>query len=213
MRKPKSKSPPLWGLEKCLYRSGVNLVCGVDEAGRGPLAGPVAAAAVIFPRGMFVNGVDDSKKLSPKKRHFLYRRILRSSLEAGVGIVGPDYIDRHNILKASLEAMRMAVESLTVKPKLVLVDGNHPIPDIDLPQRAVIAGDRKSHAVAAASILAKVTRDLIMVELDSLYPEYDFANNKGYPTPAHGEALLRFGPCPIHRKSFRLRQRKLIDWA
>lgn len=213
MSKFNSESPPLWGLERGLYHSGVNLICGVDEAGRGPLAGPVVAAAVIFPEGLFVRGVDDSKRLSPKKRNLLYGQILRSSLEVGVGIMGPDYIDRHNILKASLEAMRLAVANLTVGPKLVLVDGNRPIPGINLPQKTVVCGDRSCHAIASASIIAKVTRDLIMMELHRFYPEYDFARNKGYPTPAHGEALLRFGPCPIHRMSFKFRDMRLTDWA
>ena len=212
MQKSKSKSPPRWGLERGLYRSGVNLICGVDEAGRGPLAGPVVAAAVIFPPAMFISGVDDSKRLSPSKRNLLYRRILGSSLEVGVGIIGPDYIDQHNILRASLEAMRLAVESLTVNPKLILVDGNRSIPDMDLVQRTIISGDRKCHAIASASIVAKVTSDLLMVELHRFYPQYDFFNNKGYPTPAHAEGLRRFGPCPIHRKSFKFHHTRLTDW-
>jgi ribonuclease HII len=210
--KSNSKSLPQWELERDLYRSGVKFICGVDEAGRGPLAGPVVAAAVIFPDGLFISGVDDSKKLSPKKRHLVCGGILRSSLEVGVGIVGPGYIDQHNILKASLEAMRLAVESLTVNPKLILVDGNRSIPGTDLPQRTVISGDRKCHAIAAASIVAKVTRDLLMMELHRFYPQYDFAKNKGYPTPAHGEGLRRFGPCPIHRKSFKFHHTRLTDW-
>jgi len=191
----------------------VDFICGVDEAGRGPLAGPVVAAAVIFPAGVFISGVDDSQRLSPNKRNLLHKRILGSSLGIGVGIVGPDYIDAHNILQGSLEAMRLAVGQLTVRPKLILVDGNRPLPDTDLPQRTVVSGDRKCHAIAAASIVAKVTRDLIMVELHRFDPQYGFANNKGYPTAGHAEALRRFGPSPTHRKSFKLHNAKLTDWV
>ena len=182
------------------YRT-FGFVCGIDEAGRGPLAGPVTAGAVILPETAVIPGLNDSKKLTEKKREELYDVIFRQAVCAGVGIVSPGRIDEINILQATYEAMRMAVASLKTRPDVLLNDAVM-IPQLPLRQVPIIKGDQKSVSIAAASILAKVTRDRIMMEYDRLYPEYGFAGNKGYGSAAHIEALKKYGPCPIHRKTF-----------
>ena len=181
---------------------GEGLIAGVDEAGRGPLAGPVVAAAVILYPGAEILGINDSKQLSEKKREALYPEIVEKSMAVGVGIVGPGRIDEINILQATYEAMRKAVGTLCFRPDLLLVDAVT-IPGLDgIRQVPIIKGDAKSLSNGAASIVAKVTRDRIMWEMDGIYPEYGFAGHKGYGTAAHVEALKTYGPCPIHRRSF-----------
>ena len=177
------------------------LIAGVDEAGRGPLAGPVVAAAVILHPGAEILGINDSKKLSEAKREALYPEILEKCMAVGVGIVSAARIDEINILQATYEAMRKAVSGLCFAPDVLLVDAVT-IPGVELRQVPIIKGDAKSLSIGAASIVAKVTRDRMMRELDAVYPEYGFAGHKGYGTAAHIEALKTFGPCPIHRRSF-----------
>ena len=179
----------------------IRIICGTDEAGRGPLAGPVAAGACILPEGYVPEGLDDSKKLTEKKREALYAQITENALAWGIGLASAAEIDEINILNASLLAMRRAIAAIGATPDLVLVDGSVNR-GFDIRSEAVIGGDAKSPSIAAASILAKVTRDRIMAELDGKYPEYGFAKHKGYPTPAHKLAVYEFGPCPEHRKSF-----------
>lgn len=176
-------------------------VCGIDEAGRGPLAGPVAAGAVILPKDCEILYLNDSKKLTPKRRELLYDEICEKAVAWGVGLVPAERIDEINILQADYEAMRIAVGKLGVKPDLLLNDAVT-IPGIDIPQVPIIKGDAKSVSIAAASILAKVTRDRLMEEYDKLYPEYGFAKHKGYGTAQHIAALRQYGPCPIHRRTF-----------
>lgn len=183
---------------------GFRHIAGVDEAGRGPLAGPVVAAAVILPAGAFLPEVDDSKKLGSYKRERLYQEIISKALAFGVGEVAVETIDRINIGKASLQAMRKAVEALPISPDLLLIDGNYPIPGILIKQVTIIGGDAQSLSIASASILAKVTRDRLMEAYEVLYPGYGFSQNKGYGTRSHREALKRLGPCEIHRRSFSL---------
>ena len=187
--------------EKQFLSADIKYVCGTDEAGRGPLAGPVVAAACILPEGLVIDGLDDSKKLSEKKRERLYGEICEKALAWSVAMSTPAEIDEINILEASLLAMRRAIDSLSIKPDFVLVDGN-----IDrgfqIPAKAVIGGDGISQSIAAASILAKVTRDRLCAELDEKYPQYGFAAHKGYPTKAHKLAVYEYGPCPEHRRSF-----------
>lgn len=179
----------------------IRIICGTDEAGRGPLAGPVAAGACILPEGYVPEGLDDSKKLTEKKREALYAQITENALAWGIGLASAAEIDEINILNASLLAMRRAIAAMGATPDLVLVDGSINR-GFDIRSEAVIGGDAKSPSIAAASILAKVTRDRIMAELDGKYPEYGFAQHKGYPTPAHKLAVYEFGPCPEHRRSF-----------
>lgn len=176
-------------------------ICGIDEAGRGPLAGPVVAGAVILPKGKRILYVNDSKKLSEKKREMLYDVILNEAVSVGVGIVSPERIDEINILNATYEAMRKAINNLTVKPDILLNDAVT-IPDVDIEQVPIIKGDAKSLSIASASIIAKVTRDRLMYHYDELYPEYGFAKHKGYGTKLHTDVLKEIGPCPIHRKTF-----------
>ena len=176
-------------------------ICGIDEAGRGPLAGPVVAGAVILPKGKRILYVNDSKKLSEKKREMLYDVILNEAVSVGVGIVSPERIDEINILNATYEAMREAINNLTVKPDILLNDAVT-IPDVDIEQVPIIKGDAKSLSIASASIIAKVTRDRLMYHYDELYPEYGFAKHKGYGTKLHTDVLKEIGPCPIHRKTF-----------
>jgi ribonuclease HII len=175
---------------------------GVDEAGRGPLAGPVVAAAVILPEECEINGLNDSKKLSPQKREILFDQIKRLAVSIGVGIVEPEEIDRINILRATLLAMEIAVKDLKPQPDSLLIDGNIPT-SLLIPQETVVNGDSICYSIAAASIIAKVTRDSIMDDYHNIHPEYNFKKHKGYPTKEHLEALRKFGPCPIHRKTFR----------
>lgn len=176
-------------------------ICGIDEAGRGPLAGPVVAGAVVLPKGKRILYINDSKKLSEKKREELFDVIKEEALSFGLGIVSPERIDEINILQATYEAMREAVNKLSVSPDILLNDAVT-IPGIDIRQVPIIKGDAKSLTIASASILAKVTRDRIMAEYDLQYPEYGFAKHKGYGTKAHIDAIRQFGPCPIHRKTF-----------
>ena len=181
---------------------GEGLIAGVDEAGRGPLAGPVVAAAVILYPGAEILGINDSKKLGEKKRESLYPEIIEKSMAVGVGIVSAARIDEINILQATYEAMRKAVGTLCFRPDVLLVDAVT-IPGLEgIRQVPIIKGDAKSLSIGAASIIAKVTRDRIMREMDTIYPEYGFAGHKGYGTAAHVEALKAYGPCPIHRRSF-----------
>lgn len=184
-----------------LVPHGAQFICGTDEAGRGPLAGDVYAAAVILPEGYIPEGLNDSKKLSEKKREKLAEEIRKNALAYGVGRASPAEIDEINILNASLLAMRRAIDALSVKPDYLLVDGNI-FRSFSLPGRAVIKGDALIPAIAAASILAKVERDHSLLELDKLYPEYQFAKHKGYPTPLHRELVIKHGPSPVHRMSF-----------
>ena len=177
------------------------VICGIDEAGRGPLAGPVVAAAVILPAGCVIRGVNDSKKLSTAKREALYGEIMDTALSVGVGMAGPAVIDEINILQATYQAMRQAVSALSLRPDVLLNDAVR-IPELDIYQVPIIKGDAKSISIAAASIIAKVTRDRLMVEYDRIMPEYGFASHKGYGSAEHIQALKRLGPSPIHRKSF-----------
>ncbi len=176
-------------------------ICGIDEAGRGPLAGPVVAAAAVLPKDCQILYLNDSKKLSEKKRDLLFDEIKEKAVTYGVGIVSPQMIDEINILQATYEAMRQAISQLKVTPEILLNDAVT-IPGVDIMQVPIIKGDAKSVSIAAASILAKVTRDRMMAEYDQIYPEYGFAKHKGYGTAAHIAALKEYGPCPIHRRTF-----------
>lgn len=178
-----------------------NFICGIDEVGRGPLAGPVVAGAVILPKDCDILYINDSKKLSAKKREELYEVIMEKAICAKTAVVSPKIIDEINILQATYEAMRQAISELAPQPDLLLNDAVN-IPGVDIKQVSIIKGDAKSISIGAASIIAKVTRDAMMVEYDKLYPEYDFASNKGYGSAKHIEAIKKYGPCPIHRKSF-----------
>lgn len=192
---------PSYEFEAAKYQEGYTAVCGVDEAGRGPLCGPVVAAAVILPMGLIIEGIDDSKKLSEKKRERLYNEIIENAIAYGIAEASPEEIDEINILNASQLAMRRAVEKLAVKADFALIDGNCSR-GFQIPTETVVKGDAKSYSIAAASILAKVTRDRGCIELDRLYPEYGIAKHKGYPTKDHMQAVRDFGPSKIHRKSF-----------
>jgi len=187
--------------DAALYEKGYCLIAGVDEAGRGPLAGPVVAAAAILNKDVPIPGIDDSKKLSESRRESLYEEIRQNASAYGIGIVQRDVIDDINILRASLEAMRLAILDLPIEPDFLLIDGLY-VPDTNFPSKAVPHGDSLSTSIAAASIVAKVTRDRIMRECDKIYPQYGFSRHKGYPTPQHLAALDEFGPCDIHRRSF-----------
>ena len=191
----------LWILENEIYGEGFRLLCGVDEAGRGPLAGPVCAAAVILPRGLEIEGLNDSKKLTEKKREELYSVICKEALSFGIAFATVEEIEERNILGATFLAMNRALEQLDPQPELVLIDGNRNT-GILVPSRCVVKGDAKCADIAAASILAKVTRDRYMLEQAKLYPEYRFEQHKGYGTKLHYEALREYGPSPIHRMSF-----------
>ena len=181
--------------------SDYEMICGIDEVGRGPLAGPVVAGAVILPAGCRILYINDSKKLTPAKREELYDIIEKEAVSVGFGVVSPGKIDEINILQATYEAMRDAIASLTVKPDLLLNDAVT-IPGVEIPQVPIVKGDAKSISIGAASIMAKVYRDRMMVEYDRLFPGYGFASNKGYGSKEHVEALKKLGPCPIHRRSF-----------
>ncbi len=188
--------------DRAVYRQGFERVCGVDEVGRGPLAGPVVAAAVVLDPGHDIEGLDDSKKLSGKRRAVLEPLIREHALAVAVAVVEPGEIDRINILRASLLAMLRAVDQLDPPPDCLLIDGVHGL-DIELAQRTVVKGDSTSAAIAAASIIAKEHRDRLMKELDRLYPGYGLAGHMGYPTRAHREAIARLGPSPVHRLTFK----------
>lgn len=191
----------LWELENEIYDSGVSLICGVDEAGRGPLAGPVCAAAVILPRNIEIVGLNDSKKLSEKSREKLYDEICEKAMSLGIAFASVEEIEELNILNAAMLAMNRAIAQLEPQPELALIDGNRSSA-IEINSRCVIKGDAKCADIAAASILAKVTRDRYMLEMAEKYPEYHFERHKGYGTKLHYEALREYGPCEIHRPSF-----------
>ncbi len=191
----------LWTYENAVAAEGFDLVCGVDEAGRGPLAGPVCAAAVLLPRGLQIDGLNDSKKLTAKRREALFPVITENALSCGIAYASVAEIDALDILGATMLAMSRAIAQLTPQPELALIDGNC-ARGIPVPARTVIGGDGKCASVAAASVLAKVSRDRLMIELDAKYPEYGFAVHKGYGTKAHEAALKQYGPCEIHRRSF-----------
>ena len=191
----------LWELETQLHREGLQLICGVDEAGRGPLAGPVCAAAVILPQGFLPDGLNDSKKLSEKKREILFPQIQEAAVSFSVAFGTVEEIERENILLATFLAMNRAIAGLNPQPEFALIDGNRNR-EIRIPSRCVVGGDGKVASIAAASILAKVTRDHLMLRLAEEYPQYGFEKHKGYGTKAHYDALKQFGPCPAHRISF-----------
>lgn len=188
--------------DKEFYDMGLNYICGIDEAGRGPLAGPVVVASVIMPKDSRIEGVNDSKKVSEKKREKLYDQILEEAISYGIGIIYQDEIDEINILQATKKGLTEALKSMKVKPDAILVDALTGIDTLGIPYKSIIKGDATSYSIAAASIIAKVTRDRIMREWDSVYPEYGFAGHKGYGTAKHIAAIKQYGLCPIHRKSF-----------
>lgn len=191
----------MYGYERQVWAMGYRRVAGLDEAGRGPLAGPVVAAAVILPGEVHLPGLDDSKRLTPRRREELAAEIRTAAVAVGVGMVHPRGIDESNVLMATYRAMALAVADLAVAPDYLLVDALH-LPGVTQPQSPIVGGDGLSCSIAAASIIAKVTRDAHMVEMDRQYPEYGFANHKGYGTAEHRAALEKHGPCPIHRRSF-----------
>lgn len=187
--------------ENQAYDDGYEIVCGIDEAGRGPLAGPVYAAAVILPKGYVVEGVNDSKKLSEKKRELLFDKIKNEALSYSIGTASNEEIDEINILQATFFAMKRAVDGLSIKPDIALVDGNK-TPGLNIAEKSIIKGDAKSANIAAASILAKVSRDRYMLKMAEVYPDYQFEKHKGYGTKLHYEMIEKYGISPIHRKSF-----------
>ena len=191
----------MWEIEDSLYENGVQIICGVDEAGRGPLAGPVCAAAVILPPHTVIPGLNDSKKLTDKRRRELYPMIKEKALAYGIAFADHGEIDEINILQATYLAMERAIDQLSVRPDIALIDGNR-AKDFGLPVKTVVHGDSLSANIAAASILAKVTRDDVMLLMAEDYPQYSFEVHKGYGTKAHYEALAQHGPCPIHRMTF-----------
>jgi len=191
----------LWEIEAQCFEGGFDCICGIDEAGRGPLAGPVCAAAVILPKGLEIAGLNDSKKLTDKKRRELYDVIIEQAEAYGIAFASEQEIDEINILQATFLAMERAVKALGVQPDLALVDGNR-APALGMPVKTVVKGDSLSASIAAASILAKVTRDREMVRMAQLHPEYGFDHNMGYGTAEHIQALRTFGPTPFHRRSF-----------
>lgn len=187
--------------EKLARQEGFSTVCGIDEAGRGPLAGPVFAAAVILPERCTIKGINDSKKLSPKKREVLFDEIESGAVAYGIGFATEEEIDEINILQATFLAMERAFDALKIPPDLALVDGNR-MPALGVETRTIVRGDTLSASIAAASILAKVSRDRLMRQVDEIYPQYGFAKHKGYGTAYHVEMLKKYGPCPIHRRTF-----------
>ncbi len=191
----------LKAFDKKYFKNGIELIAGVDEAGRGPLAGPVVAAAVIFDKNFYLEGVNDSKQVAESQRENLYNQIITQALSYSISIIEVDVIDKINILNASLLAMKQAVHKLSIKPNLVLIDGNRKYQSEDAVV-PIVKGDAKSFSIAAASILAKVTRDRLMKNLAKDYPEYFWEQNKGYPTKKHREIIKQIGPSPLHRKSF-----------
>ena len=189
-------------IEKDLYKKGFKNICGIDEAGRGPLAGPVVVAGVIMPENSMIEGVNDSKKVSEKKREKLYDLILEEAISYSVAIIGHDVIDDINILNATKRGVTEVVDGLDIKPELIIIDALEHIDTRGIPYESIIKGDAKCYNIAAASIIAKVTRDRIMREYDEIYPQYGFINHKGYGTAKHITAIKEYGLCPIHRKSF-----------
>lgn len=188
--------------EEIYNKEDVKYICGIDEAGRGPLAGPVVVASVIMPKNSIIEGVNDSKKVSEKKREKLYEEITNTAIAWGVGIIDQREIDEINILNATKKGLTNSLKELEIKPDLILVDALTNIDTLGIPYRSIIKGDAKSYSIAAASIIAKVTRDRIMRQWDELYPEYGFEKHKGYGTKMHTDAIKEYGPCPLHRKSF-----------
>ena len=189
-------------IDKEFFNMGMKYVCGIDEAGRGPLAGPVVVASVILPENSMIEGVNDSKKISESKREKLYDIILEEAISYGIGIIYQDEIDEINILQATKKGLHEAVANMDVKPNVILVDALTGIDTLGIPYKSIIKGDAKSYSIGAASIIAKVTRDRIMREWDKIYPEYGFAGHKGYGTAKHIEAIKEYGLTPIHRRSF-----------
>ncbi len=189
-------------IEEDLHKKGFEQICGIDEAGRGPLAGPVVVAGVIMPKNSFIEGVNDSKKVSEKKRESLYDKILDEAISYSVAIIGQDVIDEINILNATKKGVTSVVEGLDVKPNLIVIDALEHIDTKGIPYESIIKGDAKCYSIAAASIVAKVTRDRIMREWDEIYPQYGFAKHKGYGTADHISAIKEYGLCPIHRRTF-----------
>ena len=188
--------------EENLYSNKVKYICGIDEAGRGPLAGPVVVGAVILPADSLIEGVNDSKKISEKKRERVFEEIVNTAISYSTGIVDQKTIDEINILNATKLAVKKAIESLEIKPDLILVDALTNIETFGIPYKSIIKGDAKEYSIAAASIIAKVTRDRMMLEWDKVFPEYGFAKHKGYGTATHIQALKENGPCMLHRKTF-----------
>ena len=188
--------------ESELRNKGYKYICGIDEAGRGPLAGPVVVASVIMPENSMIEGVNDSKKVSEKKREKLYDLILEKEISYGVGIIGQDEIDEINILNATKKGLTTSLKELTQKPDLIIVDALTHIDTLGIPYESIIKGDAKCYSISAASIIAKVTRDRILRDWDKIYPQYGFAQHKGYGTSAHINAIKEYGPCPLHRKTF-----------
>ena len=189
-------------IEKEIFDAGIETICGIDEAGRGPLAGPVVVAAVIMPKDSMIEGVNDSKKVSEKKREALYEQITKEAIAYGVGIIDQKEIDSLNILNATKKGLTTAIKELKVKPERILVDALTGIDTLGIPYTPIVKGDAKSYSIAAASIIAKVTRDRIMREWDELYPMYGFEKHKGYGTKMHIDAIKEYGLCPLHRLSF-----------
>ena len=200
--KEKERLINLKKIEAEFFDKGIKYIAGIDEAGRGPLAGPVVVASVIMPEDSMIEGVNDSKKISENKREKLYEIIIKEAISYSVGIVYQEEIDDINILQATKKALTMAVERLEVKPNIILVDALTGIDTLGIPFESIIKGDAKCYSIAAASIIAKVTRDRIMREWDKVYPEYGFASHKGYGTAKHIAAIKEYGPCPLHRKTF-----------
>ena len=189
-------------IDKDFFNMGLKYVCGIDEAGRGPLAGPVVVASVILPEDSMIEGINDSKKISESKREKLYDVILQEAISYGIGIIYQDEIDDINILQATKKGLHEAVMKMEIKPNVILVDALTGIDTLGIPYKSIIKGDAKSYSIGAASIIAKVTRDRIMREWDKVYPEYGFAGHKGYGTAKHIEAIKKYGLTPIHRKTF-----------
>ena len=188
--------------ETNLYKTGIKYIAGIDEAGRGPLAGPVVVGIAIMKPESFIEGINDSKKISEKKRELLYEKITNEAIDWSVGIIDQNEIDEINILNATKKALHMAINTLKVKPERILVDALEHIDTCGIPYTSIIKGDAKIYSISAASIIAKVTRDRIMQEYDEIYPEYGFASHKGYGTAKHIQAIKEYGPCLLHRKTF-----------
>lgn len=189
-------------IEQNLYKKGINYICGIDEAGRGPLAGPVVVASVIMPKDSMIEGINDSKKISESKREKLYEKIIQEAISYAVGIIDQKEIDEINILNATKKGLTTSLKELSVKPDIILVDALTGIDTLQIPYQSIIKGDAKAYSISAASIIAKVTRDRIMRKYDEIYPKYQFAKHKGYGTAAHIASIKEYGICPIHRLSF-----------
>lgn len=189
-------------IDKEFFDKGIKYIAGIDEAGRGPLAGPVVVASVILPQDSMIEGINDSKKVSEAKREKLYDLIINEAISYGIGIIYQDEIDEINILQATKKGLTEAIKQMEIKPNIIMVDALSGIDTLGIPYKSIIKGDAKCYSIAAASILAKVTRDRIMREWDKIYPEYGFGSHKGYGTAKHITAIKEFGPCPIHRRTF-----------